>query len=283
MLAPSALLVSPPPPPSPQSSSTSQRRARAAAAAGRGGVLRVLLVTAHPDDECMFFAPLLLGLDAQQQRANGAAKVLVSVLCLSSGNADGLGSVRKTELTKSCAELGIAPDRVTVIDHPQLQDSMNVWWKEDVVAEMVRAQLAMSPADVIVTFDKTGVSGHMNHRAVYHGVRWYIHTRKDAPPAYCLTSVTLLRKFSGILDLVPTLGQHASFGLQGARRRASGGASAAAAAGAVLERGVFVASPTQVVAAVKAMFCHKSQLVWFRYLYLLFSRYLIMNELERIR
>ena len=53
----------------------------------------VLLVTAHPDDECMFFTPAILGLQA--------AGVAVHVLCLSTGNFDGLGATRALELRAS--------------------------------------------------------------------------------------------------------------------------------------------------------------------------------------
>lgn len=45
-----------------------------------------LLVTAHPDDECMFFTPLILGLQAQ-----GLA---VCLLCLSTGPLHGWGRPR---------------------------------------------------------------------------------------------------------------------------------------------------------------------------------------------
>ena len=43
----------------------------------------VLLVTAHPDDEAMFFVPTILALQARSVR--------VHVLCLSTGEFDGLG------------------------------------------------------------------------------------------------------------------------------------------------------------------------------------------------
>lgn len=90
-----------------------------------------LLVTAHPDDEAMFFAPLLLALLR--------AGVRVALLCLSTGasgggprlepgctseierhptshspsaaqagNADGLGAVRAQELYRACALLGVS-------------------------------------------------------------------------------------------------------------------------------------------------------------------------------
>eukprot|EP00971_Amphidinium_carterae_P299566 5951846-Amphidinium_carterae.1 len=44
---------------------------------------RVALVVAHPDDEAVFFWPML--------REFCGADIPVSVLCLSTGNADGLG------------------------------------------------------------------------------------------------------------------------------------------------------------------------------------------------
>ena len=50
----------------------------------------VLLVTSHPDDESMFFGPTI-----QAAKRMGAQ---VHILCLSTGNADGLGEVRAKEL-----------------------------------------------------------------------------------------------------------------------------------------------------------------------------------------
>lgn len=59
----------------------------------------VLLITAHPDDECMFFAPSI----------NHFIKsgMSVDLLCLSTGNFDGIGEVRTEELRKSAGVLGI--------------------------------------------------------------------------------------------------------------------------------------------------------------------------------
>lgn len=53
-------------------------------AAARAGGARVLLVTAHPDDEAMFFAPTLLGL--------GRAGARAAVLCCSAGEGGRAGS-----------------------------------------------------------------------------------------------------------------------------------------------------------------------------------------------
>jgi hypothetical protein len=71
---------------------------------------KLLLLTAHPDDECMFFAPTLLSLTSSDAE--------VYSLCLSSGNADGLGDVRKNELEGSLDVLGVKEGRRWIVDHP---------------------------------------------------------------------------------------------------------------------------------------------------------------------
>ena len=71
----------------------------------------ILLVTAHPDDEAMFFAPTILSLSRKPSLG-------LFFLCLSYGNADGLGVIRKPELSNSLDILGIHPDKRWIFDHP---------------------------------------------------------------------------------------------------------------------------------------------------------------------
>lgn len=68
-----------------------------------------LVLTAHPDDEAMFFAPSILTL--------GEHGWDLHAVCLSDGDADGLGAVRKGELFGSYEVLGLAQDNVTLIQH----------------------------------------------------------------------------------------------------------------------------------------------------------------------
>ena len=70
----------------------------------------VLVLTAHPDDEVMFFAPTILALTALGVQVFG--------LCLSIGNADALGAIRTTELIDSYRALGISESNVKNIDDP---------------------------------------------------------------------------------------------------------------------------------------------------------------------
>ena len=71
----------------------------------------ILLVTAHPDDETMFFAPTILAL---QRKSN----MSLYHLCLSNGDAEGLGETRWKELQSSLDILGIPPTRRWLVNHP---------------------------------------------------------------------------------------------------------------------------------------------------------------------
>lgn len=80
-----------------------------------------LLITAHPDDECMFFAPTIIHLLSLDQK--------LILLCLSegtpphppscnilSGDYYGSGPTRKKELYEACKVLGLPSESVVVIN-----------------------------------------------------------------------------------------------------------------------------------------------------------------------
>lgn len=71
-------------------------RGRAAAAAARADGVRALLVTAHPDDEAMFFAPTVLGL--------GRAGARAAVLCCSAGEGGGGDGGRRRDAPGTAGE-----------------------------------------------------------------------------------------------------------------------------------------------------------------------------------
>jgi N-acetylglucosaminylphosphatidylinositol deacetylase len=70
----------------------------------------------------MFFSPAIL-----------AHKNNIKIICLSSGDADGLGYIRKTELLKSCKLLGIDSEKITLIQDDNLKDSMQHNWDHDII------------------------------------------------------------------------------------------------------------------------------------------------------
>lgn len=104
---------------------------------------QALLVTAHPDDESMFFLPLVHSLTQQSAHASGCdtnappTEWQVHLLCLSRGNFDGLGAVREQEM-RTCGQfLGVDKQKVHVLEDAQLQDGMQAKWSHAHIAQLV--------------------------------------------------------------------------------------------------------------------------------------------------
>jgi N-acetylglucosaminylphosphatidylinositol deacetylase len=164
------------------------------------GKKKILLLTAHPDDEVMFFVPSI--------RAFKLAGYDIHVVCFSTGNFDGLGSIRSKELEVCSNLLGISS--VECLDLPEFPDDSGVFWKEQDVASRISIIVKKLAPDLLLTFDERGVSGHLNHRSLYKGVRFYLESRKGSAsvcsdiPAYSLSSISLIRKFTSFLDIFVT-------------------------------------------------------------------------------
>lgn len=215
-----------------------------------------LFVTAHPDDEAMFFGPSILH----------ASKVncTVFLLCLSTGDAEGLGGIRAQEIYNATYLLGIPPSHVRVIDDERLPDSMTVEWDPEVVAEHVKEAQKSADANIVITFDQDGVSGHKNHKQVSKGVLRYAIDAYDsaefAPFVLQLKSVNILRKYIFTLD--------------GFISRLNG----------TIRKYYVLLSSNWDYFRVRTSFQkgYESQHTWYRLLWQYFSRYMVVNELEII-
>lgn len=99
------------------------------------------------------------------------------------------------------------------------------------------------------TFDGYGISGHPNHIAVSQALdALAVKEKSDASvKLYQLESVNLLRKYSGFLDMLCSM------------------------------LGDFLFTKLNPWSAYQAMSVHKSQFVWYRRLFVLFSRYSYVN------
>ncbi len=206
---------------------------------------RVALVIAHPDDEAMFFVPTIVALQSSGVR--------VHVLCLSEGNFYGLGATRRAELHASCTQV-LRVAHCQVLDDPRLQDGASIAWDAAAVAEQIQRYLAAHAIANVVTFDAGGVSGHRDHVAVCRGAERLIAASRGDVALFVLETVSLVRKYCLPLDLLLVW-------LWGAANLLLNG------------------EPWLVYLAMRA---HASQLVWFRYLFIVFSRYTIVNTLRQL-
>lgn len=133
----------------------------------------VYYVIGHPDDEVMFFAPSLIEL-AKPKNNN-----TVNLICFSNGDAtdESMGHIRTAELVQSARILGVHSDRVTVLGLDQYKDGMNIQWDAEDITKTLESYIdhtSVGSSLVVITFDDKGVSGHPNHISLYHGVRrWY--------------------------------------------------------------------------------------------------------------
>jgi N-acetylglucosaminylphosphatidylinositol deacetylase len=216
------------------------------------------LVIAHPDDECMFFTPTVAHLVASGWQ--------VHVLCLSSGNADGLGRVRTKELDASAKLLGISS--VTLIDdEQQLADGMHRDWSPEVIHRHVEAFCTDKKLTTLLTFDDYGISGHPNHISTYHGVRSFLSSQhRDGVVGYELRSTPIWRKYAGVLDAALSWAEERTMAMfsRGSER-------------------VHFVSLLQPGLVHRCMVAHASQFVWYRRLFIVFSRYTYVNTLREVQ
>ncbi|KAI8932092.1 hypothetical protein NX059_010977 [Plenodomus lindquistii] len=242
---------------------------------------RILLLIAHPDDEAMFFAPTLLAL-TRPALANH-----VKILCLSSGDADGLGEIRKKELVKSGLQLGIASkDDILVIEDRNFPDSMTVTWHPRLISNLLTTAFAprmsaisakeapQTTIDTIITFDAHGISSHPNHKSLHDGAHTFLkalmhrHSGWQCPiELYTLTTTSIVRKYTSVLDAPATI--------IGALLRKK-------TLGEFPSPLLFVSSPTGYRTAQRAMTtAHESQMRWFRWGWISAARYMVINDLRR--
>ncbi|NXW49593.1 PIGL acetylase, partial [Nyctiprogne leucopyga] len=178
-----------------------------------------------------------------------------------SGNYYNQGEIRRKELEQSCFLLGIPASDVTVIDHRDLPDNPAVEWDTQLLATLVLKHIEAKNINLVVTFDAGGVSGHANHVSLYAALRYKYCCLEIFILFLCLgchvlvlESVNLFRKYISILD-IPI-----SCLLPG--------------------DALFILTEEETEQAKRAMRCHRSQLLWFRHVYLLFSRYMVVNSLR---
>ncbi|ODN84046.1 hypothetical protein L202_00073 [Cryptococcus amylolentus CBS 6039] len=245
---------------------------------------KALVVTAHPDDEAMFFAPTVHGL--------GLAGWDVSALCLSNGNGDGLGHLRKDELYAGYKTLGVAEDHVTLIDNPDLQDSITTEWDPALVASFISDSISANPVDLIITFDGQGVTSHPNHKSIPAAISHL--SPASRPRVVALKSPETVAKFTGPLHIIylhlksipclPIFQTNPAAQAVLSQVLAMLNLSSEEQQGlCTAETHVLVNDVRGWVTGIKAMREHKSQMVWFRYLYLLGSRLMWVNELEEVK
>lgn len=264
-----------------------------------------VLVIAHPDDESMFFLPTLQHLVEAKQRT-------VWILCLTNGNYDGLGKTREQELMQVGKWLGV--EKTIILDNPLLRDHPMQRWDRVVVAAAIRTALvhhhrnimmlqlveqSSSTDFVLYTFDANGVSGHVNHIDTFWGVYQLMiqqrinqsnppkidnsETKKESIEStiYIREAWQLHSESNVVFKYLPVISWIlvlASLLKQKSKKQSY--------SKSVMNEYYKKGTTTQVVYRLhrprlnwKAMATHRSQFVWYRRLFVVFSSYTYYNKL----
>ncbi|KAM7500658.1 hypothetical protein LguiA_025072 [Lonicera macranthoides] len=202
---------------------------------------------------CRFFTPTINYLTSRGHS--------IYILCISSGNADGMGDIRQEELYQASAILKVPLHQVKILDHPDLQDGFGKVWNCSLLSRIIEEEIDSHAIDLIITFDNYGVSGHCNHCDVSQGVRRLLHTTSQRNiEAWELVSTNLLRKYSGPVDIWLSL-LYAMSSPNGQ---------------------IHCLLNQHPYKSYAAMAQHMSQWVWFRKLFVAFSSYTFVNTLRKI-
>lgn len=163
---------------------------------------------------------------------------------------------------------------MTVTWHPRLISNLLTPIFAPKMASISSNEAPQTTIDIIITFDADGVSHHPNHKSLYTGAHAFLkalmhkHSGWECPiKLYTLTSTTIFRKYLSLLDAPATI-----FAAITKRKELGGSPSPL----------TFVSTPVGYRIAQKAMTsAHESQMRWFRWGWITFSRYMILNDLKK--
>jgi N-acetylglucosaminylphosphatidylinositol deacetylase len=262
----------------------------------------------------MFMSPTLLHLTSPELGNH------LKILCLSTGNADGLGATRRKELEKSALTLGVRKrEDVFIMDDARFQDGMQNNWSPDEIAKLLAQAFAPPPSpppastpisttkhgkkkpvsaapvaakpegpratiDVLITFDEGGVSGHPNHIALHAGARRFIANIMRGYAGWKCPVMLYTLPTVNIVRKYSFVGDAVVTMAVGVVEKLLGGDSGKGKAGAEGERVLFVNDLSKYWKARDAMVRgHESQMVWFRWGWISLGRYMVVNDLKRER
>ncbi|ODV94685.1 hypothetical protein PACTADRAFT_50545, partial [Pachysolen tannophilus NRRL Y-2460] len=155
----------------------------------------IYVITAHPDDEVMFFSPSIIELTKFKYNN------IVKLICFSNGNFMNLGNLREKELLKSNRILGIN-DTIIINDENRFKDDIKINWDKDeiylelkkIIISEKNGKIGKNEKITLITFDEFGISNHPNHKSIYYATLKF--SKENNLPMWNLKTWNFLIKYS---------------------------------------------------------------------------------------
>ena len=84
------------------------------------------------------------------------------------GNFEKKGKIRTKELWNASKKLFMSTNNITLLNATHLQDDPNLEWKVETIAKYILKEIETLDIDLLITFDRDGISNHPNHCAIYY-------------------------------------------------------------------------------------------------------------------
>lgn len=213
----------------------------------------VLLVTAHPDDETMFFSPLLYHCKPY-------------ILVLSNGNFNNKGEAREEEMRQFCIKNNL---QYRILG---FRDNEN--WDIMEMKLIILFEICFLKKKTIVTFGPGGVSGHKNHVSCYEAVKRIENNLKKIKKITKNSSI-FANKMKGDKITYKTFRKLRKLDVKFKYLKSW---SIFQKYFFIFDRCDFSLPIFQMFYGFKNMRVFGTQMVWFRYLYCLVSNYMNSNK-----
>ncbi|KAK6204667.1 N-acetylglucosaminyl phosphatidylinositol de-N-acetylase [Scheffersomyces amazonensis] len=251
----------------------------------------VYFIVGHPDDEVMFFSPSIIEISKVKYNNH------VKLICFSNGDSvdESMGKIRSHELYESARILGISAEDVIVLED-EFKDGMNVKWDSNLIKQALVANVDMNDIEtpkVFITFDESGVSNHPNHISLYYGTINFFNTyfkksdnTNKLNSIFVLKSLNFWEKYSfTLLNNVELFVDHLSKLLINNILKLNANINITFFSKKNFKSAsIFIYSDLNMLSVSYAAmsYGHFSQMVWFRYGWLILSRYLTYNHLIQL-
>lgn len=218
------------------------------------------ILIAHPDDEILFFGPTILNLLKLETTKS------ITILCITNGNYYGQGKLREQEFESCCRQLSKYSGesmhlKCKLLNLDAYQDDPKVEWNDlEHLHDIINHYLIQNQINCLITFDSNGISSHLNHISLNKLLIYFKNTKNSQLDSiYTLKTCFIIRKYMFIFDLLITylcdLTHNSDQYL------------------------FYLNTPIDYFNLIKCFLEYKTQLTWFRYLYILNSRYMFINYL----